>query len=1249
MNSKYLHKPGGLLGAATGIAALLLALSGGGAQAASVSGSAKVDAGLGKVSVKGKAAGLAPGSAVSIYDADHNMLLYTANTDGKQRFKATLQHGGVPCRLRLETGDGGKVLLPVRGADASCKKAVACSIQSPASDVEISQGQLVEFIAAAKAKKNVTLDYLWNLSDGSPASEALRFSHQFHHAGQYRVTLNVADSTGNQCADDVVVRVVPPNANPYPKVSEQPAPAVAEALNAADGAYVVMPFEDTGMQGGSQITLPFNPLTPYNALNAQVLKKIARKPQIVDSSEVALFYSAASNPLDPAGADSINSTSQNLFAGGVAGVNYDPPTTTCVNNCNKDNTATTLVPERNYLNASIAKSEFWDRSEQPFNAFQNPPLPQRGQDIFTLHNVVTRDGVRLPTMPDEGRRGHVDAAKGTRAMPGKAAPYKANDPQPLDYYAVQQAFIGQNIPVSNVDDKGRINPYPLFRVEAKDSGGRRLAAADAVITSASETRCRECHAKGEIGANDQVWLTPVFETELRNADGSPGPATGKGSFPDSKTPSVIPALSGSLLEDFKNYGYGPAVHNRFDDKHVAVNMGGLTDVFDNRLAGAGKEYDANGLRIDRIAESRWLKPDGATSPTNPGNDPSWRLQVRLKFKGAEEYGDPADWRAQEKASLYNIALLHDYLTKYYASDYYPGRPDKDISKNIATAFSDQAEEKGKTPLNAMCAGHHTSQLKAEVGAGAQAYQNVLSNYSGTMHGSHGKFQVYAKDVGAGDSADGLAHQKGDLIRDGRGHALLYGGRGWDSMKFDDNDIREKTRGRVTPDGKPLKADGTPAEPGSADDRRNRYDTAKNNWSPELFPMHPQGELLFQFGDAVPMEGNCVKCHTGKTEKSYRDIHHAAGLKCDNCHGDMLAVGNAFPNEKYDFNLTAGGAFGEDKPNELTSVDFRRYWVDEPDCGSCHLGNANLGKDGDAGLNRYFSQGVLKQAWRDGDKSGASMFPIDARFAVMPFAETRPEKATATKDDVAKGMAAKEGDTLYKGKPLSQALFRKSGDVHGSGANGILTCSTCHGGSHAIWPNADPDANDNVTARQLQGYDGKIAECSVCHVKDDFKDGLVATDGGASNKGVAQGVREGKVVDASSERAYLAGPHGMHPVNDPYWWKEAESSAPNRSGTRKGGWHNDFAKKPGPFGEDQCAACHGSDHRGTRLSKTLTAREFVNEKGKVVKVAANTPIGCNLCHSLKKSFTGVPTGQPRANPPPAPSPVHGGGGGGGHAH
>jgi hypothetical protein len=257
---------------------------------------------------------------------------------------------------------------------------------------------------------------------------------------------------------------------------------------------------------------------------------------------------------------------------------------------------------------------------------------------------------------------------------------------------------------------------------------------------------------------------------------------------------------------------------------------------------------------------------------------------------------------------------------------------------------------------------------------------------------------------------------------------------------------------------------------------------------------------------------------------------------------------------------------------------------------------------------------------------------------MPHKESRPEKTTVG------------GVTTFVGQEISQALYRKSADVHGSGANGTLTCSTCHGGSHAIWPNPDPNANDNVTAKQLQGYDGNIVECSVCHIKDDFKTGLVATDGGAAGLGVAQGVRAGNVVDAASPNAFLAGPHGMHPINDESWWKEAEGSAPNKGGTKKGGWHNDFAKKPGPHGEDQCAACHGSNHLGTRLSKALTDRSFVNEKGRKVRVAAGEPISCKLCHSLAKSFTNTPRGAPVAHAPPKPEPITaagGGGGGGGH--
>lgn len=67
----------------------------------------------------------------------------------------------------------------------------------------------------------------------------------------------------------------------------------------------------------------------------------------------------------------------------------------------------------------------------------------------------------------------------------------------------------------------------------------------------------------------------------------------------------------------------------------------------------------------------------------------------------------------------------------------------------------------------------------------------------------------------------------------------------------------------------------------------------------------------------------------------------------------------------------------------------------------------------------------------------------------------------------------------------------------------------------------------------------------------------------------------------------------------------------------------------------CAACHGSDQQGTRLSKTPMDRTLdfsgldfgklkkAGFRSKVVKVAAGRPIGCDTCHRLDLTFTGSP--------------------------
>lgn len=344
------------------------------------------------------------------------------------------------------------------------------------------------------------------------------------------------------------------------------------------------------------------------------------------------------------------------------------------------------------------------------------------------------------------------------------------------------------------------------------------------------------------------------------------------------------------------------------------------------------------------------------------------------------------------------------------------------------------------------------------------------------------------------------------------------------------------------------------------------------------------------GNQLPMEENCLKCHAGHREAQYRDRMHTAGVTCYDCHGDMLAVGEAFP-KNY-----------PQHPEKLGSTerdDYRVPWFDQPDCGSCHTGNGNTGKDG---KNGFFSAGVMKRAFDDKDNS-ATPRKINRnsgdsiRFTAAPLENYKASIPTDFYSDLDKSngeFLTTKVDTL-----VDSALFRMGKDRHGN-----VACAACHGAAHSVWPNADPSSNDNLTALQLQGHTGTIHECNVCHTADAFK---------------KKGDLDGGQYSGDTRSGVLGGPHNMHPINDPYWWNKDGIGA-------KGGWHNDFAKMPGRNGEDQCAACHGDDHLGTRLSKTPVDRDLIDEKGKPVKVLAGTPIGCNLCHTVEKSCTASPAGR-----------------------
>jgi hypothetical protein len=327
----------------------------------------------------------------------------------------------------------------------------------------------------------------------------------------------------------------------------------------------------------------------------------------------------------------------------------------------------------------------------------------------------------------------------------------------------------------------------------------------------------------------------------------------------------------------------------------------------------------------------------------------------------------------------------------------------------------------------------------------------------------------------------------------------------------------------------------------------------------LFPEIPapqqaaDGSISNQSERLAALEQNCYQCHPGKDTQCLRGAMFNGGMLCSDCHGSMNQVGDDFskdvsPDSVGSF-ILSGNFYDPHDPQP------RVPWANEPGCGSCHTGDANdnLVTADDVVVNTADMNGNpdgirLRQAYRSGDAKATPIVPDNKRFA-------EPEAP------------AEFNGTANAGAGNPQ-LYRVS-----TGHGGVM-CEGCHGATHAEWPNANPNANDNLAANQLQGHTGTIIECTTCHVTSELSDD---TQGG---------------------------PHGMHLVNDRRFWKEG---------------HKDLAKQEnGKPDGGTCGACHGSDHRGTVLSRAPVDRSFFVE-GSDRTVAAGEPVGCGLCHSLEKSF------------------------------
>ena len=162
------------------------------------------------------------------------------------------------------------------------------------------------------------------------------------------------------------------------------------------------------------------------------------------------------------------------------------------------------------------------------------------------------------------------------------------------------------------------------------------------------------------------------------------------------------------------------------------------------------------------------------------------------------------------------------------------------------------------------------------------------------------------------------------------------------------------------------------------------------------------------------------------------------------------------------------------------------------------------------------------------------------------------------------------DTLFATTPntpiVGKSLYRFSK------GHGGLQCAACHGSTHAEYPSSH--RNDNVQSVQLQGHAGVMMECTACHAS------MPATTNG--------------------------GPHGMHSISS--------------------NWVNDHGDIVENGGGAQCQTCHGSDYRGTVLSRSATDRTFSTKYGSK-KFTRGTEVSCYVCHD------GVNSSNPSTHSPP----------------
>ena len=186
---------------------------------------------------------------------------------------------------------------------------------------------------------------------------------------------------------------------------------------------------------------------------------------------------------------------------------------------------------------------------------------------------------------------------------------------------------------------------------------------------------------------------------------------------------------------------------------------------------------------------------------------------------------------------------------------------------------------------------------------------------------------------------------------------------------------------------------------------------------------------------------------------------------------------------------------------------RKGWFNEPTCESCH---------NSAAPNKRAISGV--------DANGVAKVTTDHTFATNA------------------------------NKPVPGLNLYRFSIGHGG-----LQCEACHGSTHAEYPSAHVDENEQSIA--VQGHAGPVAECTACH---------------------------STIPDTVN-----SGPHGMHTTGNA--WVNAHQEA-NKNGA------------------PNCTYCHGTTSAGTPLSAIKVAKTINAGEYGIKKWPAGYKVSCYSCHN-----------------------------------